>query len=102
MCSAVKLRMGVNGASVWPFGRTSNTVLLYDILSRFEIWLKQYCFFVSREVRRVGGAHSCLAPIMSQDHRQLDSSLICRVILSLIQSNPFVSIPVKLSFQTIL
>ncbi|RYQ92571.1 hypothetical protein Ahy_B09g098796 [Arachis hypogaea] len=31
---------------------------------------------------------------MSQDDRQLDSSLICRVILSLIQSNPSVSIPV--------
>ncbi|RYR00344.1 hypothetical protein Ahy_B07g088476 [Arachis hypogaea] len=46
------------------------------------------------EVRRVGAAHSCLAPTMSQDHRQLDSSLICRVILSLIQSNPSVSIPV--------
>ncbi|RYR28205.1 hypothetical protein Ahy_B01g052321 [Arachis hypogaea] len=46
------------------------------------------------EVRRVGGAHTCLAPTMSQDHRQLDSSLICKVILPLIQSNPFVSIPV--------
>ncbi|XP_057719212.1 uncharacterized protein LOC130933607 [Arachis stenosperma] len=31
---------------------------------------------------------------MSQGHRQLDSSLICRVILPLIQSNPSVSIPV--------
>ncbi|XP_057730564.1 uncharacterized protein LOC130945886 [Arachis stenosperma] len=31
---------------------------------------------------------------MSQDYRQLDSSLICRVILPLIQSNPSVSIPV--------
>ncbi|KAL4371749.1 hypothetical protein AHAS_Ahas06G0196900 [Arachis hypogaea] len=31
---------------------------------------------------------------MSQDHRQLDSSLICRVILPLIQSNPSVSIPI--------
>ncbi|XP_052109286.1 uncharacterized protein LOC127744095 [Arachis duranensis] len=46
------------------------------------------------EVRRIGGAHSSLAPTMSQDHRQLDSSLICRVILPLIQSNPSVSIPV--------
>ncbi|XP_057745866.1 uncharacterized protein LOC130964488 [Arachis stenosperma] len=47
-----------------------------------------------KEVRRVGGVRSCLAPTMSQDHRQLDSSLICRVILPLIQSNPSVSIPV--------
>ncbi|XP_015970751.1 uncharacterized protein LOC107494208 [Arachis duranensis] len=31
---------------------------------------------------------------MSQDHRQLDSSLICRVILSLMQSNLSVSIPI--------
>ncbi|XP_057734864.1 uncharacterized protein LOC130950383 [Arachis stenosperma] len=46
------------------------------------------------EVRRVGGVHSCLAPTMSQDHHQLDSSLICRVILLLIQSNPSVSIQV--------
>ncbi|RYR00370.1 hypothetical protein Ahy_B07g088501 [Arachis hypogaea] len=45
-----------------------------------------------REVRRVGGAHTCLVPTMLQDHRQLDISLICRVILPLIQSNPFVSI----------
>ncbi|XP_057720053.1 uncharacterized protein LOC130934504 [Arachis stenosperma] len=45
-----------------------------------------------REVRRVGGVHSCLAPTMSQDHCQLDSSLICRVILLLIQSNPSISI----------
>ncbi|RYQ92607.1 hypothetical protein Ahy_B09g098833 [Arachis hypogaea] len=43
-------------------------------------------------VRRVGGAHTCLAPTMSQDHRQLDSGLICNVILSLIQSNPSSSI----------
>ncbi|RYR05546.1 hypothetical protein Ahy_B06g085408 isoform D [Arachis hypogaea] len=41
----------------------------YDILSRFEIWLKQYCFVVFREVRRVGGVHSCVVPTMSQDHR---------------------------------
>ncbi|RYQ85645.1 hypothetical protein Ahy_B10g105220 [Arachis hypogaea] len=47
-------------------------------------------FCCVREVRRVGGAHSCLAPTMSQDHHQLDSSLICRVILPLIQSNPSV------------
>ncbi|XP_016186373.1 uncharacterized protein LOC107628078 [Arachis ipaensis] len=51
-------------------------------------------FYCVRDIRRVGGAHSCLAPIMFQDHRQLDSTLICRVILPLIQSNPFVSIPV--------
>ncbi|XP_057760098.1 uncharacterized protein LOC130980433 [Arachis stenosperma] len=44
------------------------------------------------EVRRVGGVYSCLALTMSQDHRQLDSSLICRVILLLIQSNPSISI----------
>ncbi|XP_025678599.1 uncharacterized protein [Arachis hypogaea] len=31
---------------------------------------------------------------MSQDHRQLDNSLICKVILPLIQSNPSVSIPI--------
>ncbi|XP_057739751.1 uncharacterized protein LOC130956783 [Arachis stenosperma] len=46
------------------------------------------------EVRSFGGPHSCLAPTMSQDHCQLDSSLICRVILPLIQSNPSVSIPI--------
>ncbi|RYR74095.1 hypothetical protein Ahy_A02g008712 [Arachis hypogaea] len=46
------------------------------------------------EVRRFGGPHSYLAPTMSQDHRQLDSSLIYRVILPLIQSNPSISIPV--------
>ncbi|RYR66740.1 hypothetical protein Ahy_A03g012798 isoform B [Arachis hypogaea] len=46
------------------------------------------------EVRRFGGPHSCMAPTMSQDHRQLDSSLICRVILPMIQSNPSISIPV--------
>ncbi|XP_057720277.1 uncharacterized protein LOC130934756 [Arachis stenosperma] len=46
------------------------------------------------EVLRVGGAHSCVAPIMSQDHRHLDSSMIYRVILPLIQSNSSVSIPV--------
>ncbi|RYR74388.1 hypothetical protein Ahy_A02g009081 [Arachis hypogaea] len=51
-----------------------------------------YCDIV--EVRRFGGPHSYLAPTMSQDHRQLDSSLICKVILLLIQSNPSVSIPV--------
>ncbi|RYR25930.1 hypothetical protein Ahy_B02g059974 [Arachis hypogaea] len=46
------------------------------------------------EVRRVGGADTCLVPTMSQDHRQLDSSLICKVILSLIRSKPSVIIPV--------
>ncbi|XP_072061930.1 uncharacterized protein [Arachis hypogaea] len=47
-----------------------------------------------KEVRRFGGPHSYLAPTISQDHPQLDSSLICRVILPMIQSNPSVSIPV--------
>ncbi|RYR46594.1 hypothetical protein Ahy_A07g032338 [Arachis hypogaea] len=51
-------------------------------------------FYFIREVRRVGGAHTCLAPTMSQDHRQLDNILICKVILPLIQSNPSVSISV--------
>ncbi|XP_057720103.1 uncharacterized protein LOC130934561 [Arachis stenosperma] len=46
------------------------------------------------EVRGFSGPHCCLASTMSQDHRQLDSSLICRVILPLIQSNPSVSIPI--------
>ncbi|XP_025676932.1 uncharacterized protein [Arachis hypogaea] len=46
------------------------------------------------EVRRVGGVQSHLTLTMSQDHRQLDNTLICRVILPLIQSNPSVSIPV--------
>ncbi|RYR74142.1 hypothetical protein Ahy_A02g008767 [Arachis hypogaea] len=44
------------------------------------------------EVRRVGEANTWLAPTMSKDHRQLDSNLICKVILPLIQSNPSVSI----------
>ncbi|RYR75842.1 hypothetical protein Ahy_A01g000427 [Arachis hypogaea] len=39
-------------------------------------------------VQRFGGQHTCLTPTMSQDYCQLDSSLICRVILPLIQSNP--------------
>ncbi|RYR15702.1 hypothetical protein Ahy_B04g072610 [Arachis hypogaea] len=42
--------------------------------------------------RRVGGVHACLALTMSQDYQQLDSSLICRVIILLIQLSPFVSI----------
>nr|XP_029145228.1 uncharacterized protein LOC114924537 [Arachis hypogaea] len=54
--------------------------------------LKESCIVVFREVRKVGGVHSCLAPTMSQNHRQLDSSLICWVILPLIQSNHSVSI----------
>ncbi|RYR12050.1 hypothetical protein Ahy_B04g069565 [Arachis hypogaea] len=53
----------------------------------------------TKEVRRVGGTHTCLAPAMSQDHRQLDSSLICKVILPLIQSNPSVSFPVLYHFK---
>ncbi|RYR04182.1 hypothetical protein Ahy_B06g083783 [Arachis hypogaea] len=44
------------------------------------------------DVRRVEGAHTCLAPTMSQDPQQLDSSLICHIIFPLIQSNPSVSI----------
>ncbi|RYR20336.1 hypothetical protein Ahy_B03g065443 [Arachis hypogaea] len=47
-----------------------------------------------REVLRVGRADTCLAPTMSQDHRQLDIILIYSVILLLIQPNPSVSIPV--------
>ncbi|RYR17607.1 hypothetical protein Ahy_B03g062310 [Arachis hypogaea] len=51
-------------------------------------------FYFPKEVRRVGGAQTCLAPTMSQDHRQLDSSHICRLILPLIQSNPSISISI--------
>ncbi|RYR43834.1 hypothetical protein Ahy_A08g040232 [Arachis hypogaea] len=35
-----------------------------------------------------------LAPTISQDHAQLDSSLICRVVLPMIKTEPSVSIPV--------
>ncbi|RYR05058.1 hypothetical protein Ahy_B06g084907 isoform B [Arachis hypogaea] len=73
MCIAVKLQMDVPGGSVFPSDRTSDT-------DEFK------------EVRKVGGVHTCLAPTMSQDHRQLDSSLICKIILPLIQSNPSISI----------
>ncbi|RYQ97272.1 hypothetical protein Ahy_B08g093304 isoform A [Arachis hypogaea] len=66
MCNAIKLRLGVHGVSVLPVDRTSD-------IGEFK------------EVRRVGGVHSCLTPTMSQDHRQFDSSLICK-------SNPSVSI----------
>ncbi|XP_015963421.1 uncharacterized protein LOC107487317 [Arachis duranensis] len=84
---ADKLIMGVNGASVWHFDRTSDTGNIKFIC------VFQYFITIS-EVRRVGGVHACLAPTMSQDYCQLDNSLICRVILPLIQSNPSVSIPV--------
>ncbi|RYR60861.1 hypothetical protein Ahy_A04g017935 [Arachis hypogaea] len=47
---------------------------------------------IGKEVRRVRGVHPCLAPTMSQDHRQFDRSLIYCVILPLIQSNPSVRI----------
>ncbi|MED6193242.1 hypothetical protein PIB30_017435 [Stylosanthes scabra] len=46
------------------------------------------------EVRRFGGPHECLAPLMSFDHVQLDGRLICNVILPMINSNPSVRIPV--------
>ncbi|RYR79932.1 hypothetical protein Ahy_A01g004724 [Arachis hypogaea] len=39
------------------------------------------------EIWRVGGAHTCLAPTMSQDHRQLDSSLICKGLMAAIEKN---------------
>ncbi|RYR02802.1 hypothetical protein Ahy_B06g081631 [Arachis hypogaea] len=75
MCNAVKLQMAVHGVSMLPFDRTLDT-------SEFK------------EVWRVGGVHNCLAPTMSQDHQQMDSSLIYNVILPLIQSNHSISIPV--------
>ncbi|XP_029152475.1 uncharacterized protein [Arachis hypogaea] len=37
---------------------------------------------------------TCLAPTMSQDHVQLDSGLICKVVLPMIKTDPSVSIPV--------
>ncbi|RYR31560.1 hypothetical protein Ahy_B01g056377 [Arachis hypogaea] len=85
MCSAVKPTMGVNGASVSPFVRISDTEMSYK---------NKFFSVMIRDVRRFGGPHSCLGPTISQDHRQLDSSLICRVILSLIQSHR------RLSMQT--
>ncbi|RYR02538.1 hypothetical protein Ahy_B06g081337 [Arachis hypogaea] len=85
MCIAIKLQMDVHGVSVLPSDRTSDTGEF-----NFQPWM----FYFVREVRRVGGAHTCLAPTMSQDYQQLDSSLICKVILPLIQSSPSVSITV--------
>ncbi|RYR67000.1 hypothetical protein Ahy_A03g013220 [Arachis hypogaea] len=65
----------------------------YNLDGGVEFWIGHR--FKSRDaVCRVGGAYTCLALIMLQDHRQLDSSLICRVILPLIQSNPSISISV--------
>ncbi|RYR26500.1 hypothetical protein Ahy_B02g060745 [Arachis hypogaea] len=58
-----------------------------------------------REVHKFGRPHTCLAPTMSQDHRQLDNNLICRIILSLKQSKSFEgcsqsSFRVRLSSET--
>ncbi|RYQ99351.1 hypothetical protein Ahy_B07g087282 [Arachis hypogaea] len=47
-----------------------------------------------RMVCRFGGPHTCLTPTMSQNYAQLDISLICKVILLIIKTDPFVSIPV--------
>ncbi|RYR14780.1 hypothetical protein Ahy_B04g071473 [Arachis hypogaea] len=44
-------------------------------------------YSIHRSADKIGGVHMCLAPIMSQNHRQLDNNLICRVILPLIQSS---------------
>ncbi|RYR53498.1 hypothetical protein Ahy_A06g028644 [Arachis hypogaea] len=48
----------------------------------------------SLHVCKFGGSHTCFSPTMSQDHRQFDSNLICSVILSLVQSNPSVTISI--------
>ncbi|XP_025675487.1 uncharacterized protein [Arachis hypogaea] len=45
------------------------------------------------EVHRFVGSHTCLAPTMFQDHAQLDSGLICKVVLSMIKTDPLMSIP---------
>ncbi|RYR68743.1 hypothetical protein Ahy_A03g015219 [Arachis hypogaea] len=49
---------------------------------------------VKFQVQRFGGPHTCLAPTMSQDHAQLGSSLIFKVILPIIHTDLYVSIPV--------
>ncbi|RYR50019.1 hypothetical protein Ahy_A07g036570 [Arachis hypogaea] len=59
----------------------------YSILRSTE-----YC--VVEEVCKFGGPCNYLAPTISQDHRQFDNNLICSVILSLIQSNPSITIHV--------
>ncbi|XP_015955606.1 uncharacterized protein LOC107479992 [Arachis duranensis] len=46
------------------------------------------------KVYRFGGAYTCLAPTVSQDHAQLDSGLICKVVLTMIKTDSSVSIPV--------
>ncbi|RYR73794.1 hypothetical protein Ahy_A02g008295 [Arachis hypogaea] len=56
--------------------------------------VKNYSIQRNVEVRRFDGANTCLAPTMSQDYVQLDSSLICKVILLMIKTDPSVSIPV--------
>ncbi|RYR72723.1 hypothetical protein Ahy_A02g006937 [Arachis hypogaea] len=38
MCSAVKLIMGVNGASVWPFDRTSDTKTI-AVIEKNRAWI---------------------------------------------------------------
>ncbi|MED6167798.1 hypothetical protein PIB30_006078 [Stylosanthes scabra] len=45
------------------------------------------------EVRKVGGGHTCLAPVMADDHSQLDNSLITTVVLPMVKTNPSVSVP---------
>ncbi|RYR14949.1 hypothetical protein Ahy_B04g071673 [Arachis hypogaea] len=47
---------------------------------------------LSNEVWKFGGAHICLAPTMSQDHAQLDSGLICKVVLPMNKTDLSVSI----------
>ncbi|RYR03867.1 hypothetical protein Ahy_B06g083258 [Arachis hypogaea] len=52
-----------------------------------------------------GGLYTCLKPTMSQDHAQLDSSLIRIVILPIIHADPSISIlysVIELSLQVII
>ncbi|MED6194661.1 hypothetical protein PIB30_030614 [Stylosanthes scabra] len=67
---------------------------IHDLAEVGELssWWGTRCETKRREVRKIGSPHTCLAPIMTEDHSQLDSTLMTNVVLPLVKKNPSVSI----------
>ena len=43
-------------------------------------------------IKSIKGQHTCLAPMLRQDHRQLDKAVIAQIIQPIVKTNPTVSI----------
>jgi len=50
------------------------------------------------EIRMIEGSHTCIMSTISEDHNKMDSKLVCKNILAMVEENDQLTIPIFIAF----